>query len=65
MDVPDLPTVLDLPAAATLLGIGRTKAYELVRDDAWPTPIIRLGKLIKVPTRPLLDLLEGRVGPAA
>ncbi len=65
MDVSNLPTVLDLPAAATLLGIGRTMAYELVRDDAWPTPIIRLGKLIKVPTRPLLDLLEGRVGPAA
>lgn len=65
LDVTNLPTVLDLPAAATLLGIGRTKAYELVRDDAWPTPIIRLGKLIKVPTRPLLDLLEGRVGPAA
>lgn len=65
MDATNLPTVLDLPAAATLLGIGRTKAYELVRDDAWPTPIIRLGKLIKVPTRPLLDLLEGRVGPAA
>lgn len=65
MDAKNLPTVLDLPAAAALLGIGRTMAYELVRDDAWPTPIIRLGKLIKVPTRPLLDLLEGRVGPAA
>ncbi len=65
MDATNLPTVLDLPAAGALLGIGRTKAYELVREDAWPTPIIRLGKLIKVPTRPLLDLLEGRVDPAA
>ncbi len=62
MATADLPSVLDLPAAARLLGIGRTKAYELVRDGDWPTPIIRLGKLIKVPTRPLLDLLEGHVG---
>jgi hypothetical protein len=54
---------VDLPAAAHLLGIGRTKAHELVRDNRWPTPIIRLGKLIKVPTRPLLDLLDGHVGP--
>ncbi len=50
MDAMNLPTVLDLPAAATMLGIGRTKAYDLVRDDSWPTPIIRLGKLIMVPT---------------
>jgi excisionase family DNA binding protein len=61
----DLPAVLDLPAAARLLGIGRTTAYELVRNGEWPTPIIRLGKQIKVPTRPLLDLLDGHVGPAA
>jgi len=60
----DLPAVLDLPAAARLLGVGRTLAYELVRNGEWPTPIIRIGKLIRVPTRPLLDLLEGNVGPA-
>jgi hypothetical protein len=59
------PPVLDLPAAARLLGIGRTLAYQLVRTGQWPTPVIRVGRLIKVPTQPLLELLRrGDVGPS-
>jgi len=54
--IADRPTV-DLPTAASLLGIGRTSAYALVRTDRWPTPILRLGRLIRVPTAPLLELL--------
>jgi hypothetical protein len=42
-----LPPVVDVPTAAAILGIGRTAAYEL----------IRLGKLIRVPSAPLLDLV--------
>jgi predicted DNA-binding transcriptional regulator AlpA len=38
-----LPPVLDLPTAARLLGIGRTAAYQLVKQDQWPTPVIRIG----------------------
>ncbi|NIZ89645.1 DNA-binding protein [Kineococcus rubinsiae] len=52
-----LPPVVDVPTAAALLGIGRTAAYELIRTDNWPTPVVRLGKLIRVPTAPLLDLV--------
>ncbi len=55
----ELPTVVDLPTAASMLGIGRTMAYQLVRSGEWPTPLIRMGRLIKVPTRPLLKLLDG------
>lgn len=55
-----LPPVLDLLQAAALLGLGRTTAYRLVHDDEWPTPVFRLGRLIRVPTQPLLDLLAGR-----
>jgi predicted DNA-binding transcriptional regulator AlpA len=56
--LPDqLPPVLDLPTAARLLGVGRTAAYQLVRENQWPTPVIRVGKLIRVPTAPLLELL--------
>jgi excisionase family DNA binding protein len=54
-----MPAVLDLPEAAKLLGLGRTTAYRLVRDQQWPTPVLRLGRLIKIPTGPLLDLLAG------
>jgi excisionase family DNA binding protein len=54
-----LPAVLDLVQAAALLGVGRTTAYRLVHDQQWPTPVLRLGRLIKIPTQPLLDLLAG------
>jgi hypothetical protein len=40
-----------------MLGIGRTLAYRLVREDAWPTPVIRVGRLIKVPLQPLREYL--------
>jgi excisionase family DNA binding protein len=53
----NLPPTLDLIAAARLLGIGRTVAYELVREGRWPTPIIRVGRKIRVPSAPLRTLL--------
>lgn len=53
-----LPAVLDVPQAARLLGIGRTLAYELVRTDQWPTPVLRVGRLIKIPSRPLIELVS-------
>lgn len=56
-DLSSLPPALDLPDAAVLLGISRTAAYELVRADTWPTPVLRLGHRIKIPTQPLLALL--------
>jgi predicted DNA-binding transcriptional regulator AlpA len=57
IDVRDLPLVVDLPTAARLLGNGRSSAYELVRTGQWPTPVIRAGRLIGVPTAPLLAAL--------
>ena len=52
-----LPPVVDVPTAAAVLGVGRSAAYELIRCGTWPTPVLRLGKLIRVPTAPLLELL--------
>jgi predicted DNA-binding transcriptional regulator AlpA len=52
-----LPPVIDVPTAARALGVGRSAAYEMIRTDAWPTPVLRLGRLIRVPSAPLLDLL--------
>ena len=51
------PAMLTVPEAARILGIGRTLAYGLIRTDAWPTPIVRVGRLIKIPSGPLLELL--------
>ena len=53
-----LPTVLDVPTAAKVLGIGRSLAYDLVRRGDWPTPVLHVGKLIKIPSAPLLALLS-------
>jgi predicted DNA-binding transcriptional regulator AlpA len=52
-----LPAVVDVPTAADALGLSRNLAYELVRTGEWPTPVLRLGKLIKIPTAPILELL--------
>ena len=52
-----LPSVVDVPTAAAILGVGRTAAYELIRSDRWPTPVLHLGKLIRIPTAPLLELV--------
>jgi hypothetical protein len=41
-----------------VLGIGRTLAYEPVRNDAGRTPVVRAGKLIKIPPAPPLELLK-------
>jgi hypothetical protein len=53
-----LPAVVPLwPTAAGVIGVGRTRAYTMVGDGTWPTRVLRLGNLIKVPTADLLDLL--------
>jgi hypothetical protein len=56
-DVRRLPAVVDVVTAAEVLGIGRTVAYELIRTDAFPTPFLRVGHQIKIPTAYLIELL--------
>jgi hypothetical protein len=57
--------VVDLVTAARMLGIGRTVAYQLVRQGDWPTPVLRLGNQIKVPSAPLPELLGVSPDPSA
>jgi excisionase family DNA binding protein len=57
-DLHRLPVVVDLVTAAGVLGIGRTTAYEMVRTGRWPTPVLRLGNRIRVPTAALRELLS-------
>jgi predicted DNA-binding transcriptional regulator AlpA len=52
-----LPALLDVPTAAKVLGIGRSLAYDLVRRGEWPTTVLHIGKLIKIPSAPLLALI--------
>jgi excisionase family DNA binding protein len=61
IELAQLPPLVDLPTAAKVLGIGRGLAYELVREGTWPTPVVRMGKLIRIPTSCLRRVLAGEV----
>ena len=63
-----LPPVLDVTSAARVLGMGKSTAYDLIKSGQWPTPILHLGKMIRIPTDPLLRLVhptdsQDRAGP--
>jgi len=58
IDLEQLPPLVDVPTAARVLGIGRTLAYDLINTDRWPTPVLRVGKLIRIPTAGLRRLLD-------
>jgi predicted DNA-binding transcriptional regulator AlpA len=57
-DLRQLPVVVDLVTAAAVLGVGRTAAYDMVRTGCWPTPVLRLGNRIRIPTAALRELLN-------
>jgi hypothetical protein len=52
-----LPAIVDVVTAGEILGVVRSVAYELVRTDQFPTPVLRVGRQIKIPTAYLIDLL--------
>ena len=56
---------MSLTEAATVLGIGRTTAYDLARRGDWPTSLLRLGRQYRVPTAQLTALLEAGGAGAA
>jgi hypothetical protein len=48
---------VDLMTAADALGLGRTKAYDLARNDTFPCQVIRIGETYHIPNPGLLRLL--------
>ena len=56
-DTASLPPVVDVPTAGRLLGLGRSASYDLIVAGLWPTPVLRLGRRLRIPTAPLLALL--------
>ena len=51
--------LLTVEEAARRLGIGRTLAWQLVRDGQLPS--VRLRRLVRVPARALEDWLKRRI----
>jgi hypothetical protein len=47
----------DVGTAGAILGIGRSKAYELAKSGEFPVAILRIGRRYLVPTSAILALL--------
>ena len=60
-----LPATIDLKTAARVLGLGRTKAYELAKQGQFPCRVICIGDIYRVPTSGLLELLGMTPGDGA
>lgn len=56
-DADGLAPTLSIVEAGSWLGIGRTVAYQLARDGAFPVRTIRVGTQHRVVTAELLALL--------
>jgi hypothetical protein len=56
-ELQQLPAAVDLITAARILGVGRTKAYDLAKHGEFPCRIVRLGNAYLVPAAELLKLL--------
>lgn len=52
-----LGATTDLLTAASVLRIGRTKAYQLASSGEFPVPVIRTGRRYVVAVAPLLRVL--------
>jgi hypothetical protein len=53
-----LPTTVDLATAASALGIHVNTAYKLVKHNAFPCSVMRVGWQYRVPTRALMQALH-------
>lgn len=56
--VKNLSATIDVETAGAILGIGRSKSYELAKADEFPVRILRIGRRYIVPTKAILDYLE-------
>jgi len=56
-DIGALPPALTTAEAAKLLRVPTAHLWKLARTHAAPVPVMRLGRSLRWPTRPLLELL--------
>ncbi|GAA3371289.1 helix-turn-helix domain-containing protein [Streptomyces sannanensis] len=53
----ELPLTVSMETAARALGIGKSKAYGLLRSGEFPVRTLKLGSVVKVPTAALWEVL--------
>jgi hypothetical protein len=56
--VRNLGVTTDVETAGAVLGIGRSKAYELAKAGEFPVRVVRIGRRYVVPVAALLQLLD-------
>jgi hypothetical protein len=58
-EIPDPRThpTLNVAEAAPLIGCSSWAVYEAIKRGDFPVEVLRVGRKIRVPTRPLLDRL--------
>lgn len=57
-EVSSKPILLNIAQAAQILGLGRTKMYELIANEGLPT--VRFGRAIRIPYTSLQDWIKQR-----
>lgn len=58
-----LPVSVDLTTAGRAFGLGRTKAFELARQERFPVRVLRVGQKYRVPRSAIFEALG--ISPAA
>jgi excisionase family DNA binding protein len=56
-DATGLPPALTTAEAAKLLGVPVAHLWKLAREGSAPVPVLRLGRSLRWPTRPILEAL--------
>jgi hypothetical protein len=64
-DLDSLPPTVNIETAAKIIGIGRTLAYELVKDGKFPCRVLHIQGRYIVPTAGLIRLLSAGEEPVA
>ncbi|MDP9792940.1 hypothetical protein J2S43_001452 [Catenuloplanes nepalensis] len=55
--VRDLGSTTDVETAGAILGIGRSKSYQLAKSGEFPVHLLRIGRRYRVPVPSILELL--------
>ena len=53
-----LGTVTTVPVAASIFGLSRSVAYDLIRTERFPVPVLRFGARYRIPVQAILIALH-------
>jgi predicted DNA-binding transcriptional regulator AlpA len=56
-DIRAWPATVDVPTAGRAFGIGRDESYRLVHQGAFPVPVLKLGRYLRVTRSSVLAAL--------